>query len=65
MKVSIKTAVQINATKKDFLVYTLENNCIKHTIFTDDLYRHRYKFGKNSKFILINVLKQETLTIKL
>ena len=50
MKVSIKTAVQIQATKKDFLVYTLENNCIKQTIFTDDLYRHRNKFGKNSKF---------------
>ena len=65
MKVSIKTAVQIQATKKDFLVYTLENNCIKQTIFTDDLYRHRNKFGINSKFILIDVLKKETLTIKL
>ena len=67
MIISIKTAVQINTTKKDFLIYTLENNIIKesNTIFTNDLYRHRNKFGINSKFILVDVLKQETLTIKL
>ena len=63
MIISIKTAVQINTTKKDFLIYTLENNIIKesNTIFTNDLYRHRNKFGINSKFILVDVLKQETL----
>ena len=67
MTISIKTAMQIKATKKDFLIYTIENNIINqsNTIFTDDLYRHRNKFGINSKFILIDVLKQETLTIKL
>ena len=65
MIISIKTAVQINTTKKDFLIYTLENNCIKQSIFTNDLYRHRNKFGINSKFISIDVLKKETLIIKL
>ena len=65
MKVTIKTAAQIQTTKKDFLIYTVENNTIKQTIFTNDLYRHRNKFGINSKFILIDVLKQEALTIKL
>jgi len=65
MIISIKTAVQINATKKDFLIYTLENNTIKQSIFTNDLYRHRNKFGINSRFILVDVLKKETLTIKL
>jgi len=63
--ISIKTAVQIKATKKDFLIYTLENNTIKQSIFTNDLYRHRNKFGINSRFILVDVLKKETLTIKL
>ena len=65
MQVTIKTAAQIKTTNKDFLIYTLENNCITQTIFTNDLYRHRNKFGINSKFILIDVLKQQTLTIKL
>jgi len=65
MIISIKTAVQIKATKKDFLIYTLENNTIKQSIFTNDLYRHRNKFGINSRFILVDVLKKETLTIKL
>ena len=67
MIISIKTAIQLQTTKKDFLIYTIENNIINksNTIFTDDLYRHRNKFGINSKFILIDVLKKETLTIKL
>ena len=65
MIISIKTASQLTATKKDFLIYTLENNTIKESIFTNDLYRHRRKFGINSRFILIDVLKKETLTIKL
>tara|TARA_R110001632_G_scaffold150274_1_gene267709 strand:+ start:456 stop:659 length:204 start_codon:yes stop_codon:yes gene_type:complete len=67
MIISIKTAVQINTTKKDFLIYTLENNTIKQSIFTNDLYRHRRKFGINSRFILVDVLKKQTnnLTINL
>ena len=65
MIISIKTAIQLQTTKKDFLIYTIENNSIKQSIFTNDLYRHRNKFGINSKFILIDVLKKETLTIKL
>ena len=65
MIISIKTALQLQTTKKDFLIYTTENNRIKQSIFTNDLYRHRKKFGINSKFILVDVLKKETLTIEL
>jgi hypothetical protein len=65
MIISIKTAVQINTTKKDFLIYTLENNTIKQSIFTNDLYRHRRKFGINSRFILVDVLKKQTNNLKI
>lgn len=67
MKVSIKTALQINKSNKDFLIYTIKNNTFDKMIFTNDLYRHRYKFGKKSRFILVDVLKKQTnnLTINL
>ena len=67
MKLSIKKALQINNSNKDFLVYTITNNTFDNMIFTNDLYRHRNTFGKKSRFILVDVLKKQTnkLTINL
>jgi hypothetical protein len=66
MKINIKTAVQIQKSKKDFFIYEVKNKQINNYIFTNDLYRHRHKYGKNSKFILVDILKKQTnnLTIK-
>ena len=67
MKISIFTAFQIATTKKDFLVYITENNRIKDFCLTNDLTRHRKKFGNESKFILVDILKKEIqhLTVNL
>jgi len=67
MKISILKAIQIATTKKDFLIYTTENNEIKDFCLTNDLTRHRKKFGNESKFILIDVIKEQTnfLTVNL
>ena len=67
MKISVFKAIQIATTKKDFLIYTVENNNIKDFCLTNDLTRHRKKFGENSKFILIDIIKKETqfLTVNL
>lgn len=67
MKISIFKAIQIATTKKDFLVYTVENNKINKFCLTNDLTRHRKKFGENSRFILVDIIKKETqfLTVNL
>jgi len=67
MKISIFKAVQIATTKKDFLIYTIQNNEIKEFCLTNDLTRHRKKFGNQSKFILVDIIKKETefLTVNL
>ena len=67
MKISIFTAFQIATTKKDFLIYKVENNKIKDFCLTNDLTRHRKKFGNESKFILVDIIKKETqfLTVNL
>jgi hypothetical protein len=67
MKVSILKAIQIATTKKDFLIYTIENNEIKNFCLTNDLTRHRKKFGNESKFLLTEIAKKqlEFLTINL
>lgn len=67
MKLSILKAIQIATTKKDFLIYTIENNEIKDFCLTNDLTRHRKKFGNESKFILVDIIKKETqyLTVNL
>ncbi len=67
MRLSIKKALQINKSKKDFLVYTIKDNTFDNMKFTNDLYRHRNSFGKKSKFILVDVLKKHTnnLTVNL
>lgn len=67
MKISIFKAVQIATTKKDFLIYTVENNKIKDFCLTNDLTRHRKKFGNESKFVLVDIIRKETkfLTVKI
>lgn len=60
MKISILKAVQIATTKKDFLIYTTENNEIKDFCLTNDLTRHRKKFGNESKFVLVDIIRKET-----
>lgn len=59
MKINIIEAVKIYTTKKDFLVYTMENNKLEKSLLTNDLTRHRKKFGINSKFILTDIIKKE------
>ena len=67
MKISIFTAFQIATTKKDFLIYKTENNKITDFCLTNDLTRHRKKFGNQSQFVLVDVIKKETqfLTVNL
>ncbi len=65
MNINILKAVQIYTTKKDFIVYTETNNKIDKMILTNDLTRHRKKFGINSKFLLTNVIKKELKTINI
>lgn len=65
MQINIIKAVQIYTTKKDFLVYTVENNKLDKLILTNDLTRHRKKFGINSKFILTDIIKKEIKLINI
>jgi len=65
MNINILKAVQIYTTKKDFIVYTETNNNLDKMILTNDLTRHRKKFGINSKFLLTNVIKKELKTINI
>ena len=59
MKINILKAVQIYTTKKEFIVYSLKDNSIKNMILTNDLTRHRKKFGLDSKFLLTDTLKKQ------
>ena len=65
MNINILKAVQIYTTKKDFIVYTETNGNLDKMILTNDLTRHRKKFGINSKFLLTNVIKKELKTINI
>ena len=65
MTVNILKAVKIYTSKKDFIVYTLNNNKLDKFILTNDLTRFRKKFGNESKFLLTDVLKQEIKNITL
>jgi hypothetical protein len=60
MNINILKAVQIYTTKKDFVVYTIEK-----MILTNDLTRHRKKFGINSKFLLTDIIKKELRIINI
>ncbi len=65
MNINILKAVQIYTTKKDFIVYTIENNKIDKMILTNDLTRHRKKFGLDSKFLLTETLKKQLKIINI
>jgi len=65
MTINILKAVKIYTSKKDFIVYTLNNNKLDKFILTNDLTRFRKKFGNESKFLLTDVLKQEIKNITL
>ncbi len=65
MNINILKAVQIYTTKKDFIVYIIENNKIDKMILTNDLTRHRKKFGINSKFMLNDIIKKELKIINI
>jgi len=65
MNINILKAVQIYTTKKDFIVYTETNNKIDKMILTNDLTRHRKKFGINSKFLLTDIVKEQLKTINI
>jgi hypothetical protein len=65
MNINILKAVQIYTTKKAFVVYTIENNKIDKMILTNDLTRHRKKFGINSKFLLTDIVKKELRLINI
>jgi len=57
MKINIVNAIKIYNSKKDFIVYTVKNNKIDRFILTNDLTQHRKKFGMQSEFSLLNVVK--------
>jgi hypothetical protein len=59
MKLSILKAIQIATTKKDFLIYTIENNEVKNFCLTNDLTRHRKKFGNETRFLLTEIAKKQ------
>ena len=65
MNINILKAVQIYTTKKEFIVYTLKDNSIKNMILTNDLTRHRKKFGLDSKFLLTETLKKQLKIINI
>ena len=67
IKINLPLLLRIEMSNKDFFVYEIKNKQINNYIFTDDIYRHRNKYGKNSRFILVDVLKKQTnnLTINL
>lgn len=65
MNINILKAVQIYTTKKDFIVYTIQDNKIDKMILTNDLTRHRKKFGINSKFLLTDIVKEQLKTINI
>ena len=59
--ISISIAVKIILSKKDFFLYTEENNKIKKYMLTNDLTRHRNKF--NNKFKLVDDIKKQLINL--
>lgn len=58
MKLTIKQAIKIYLSRKVFLIYTLDNknNLNKYTL-SNDLTRYRKAYGKETKFILTDIIK--------
>ena len=65
MQINILKAVKIYTSKKDFIVYNLNNNKLENYILTNDLSTNRKKYGNESKFLLLAVLKKELNNIKI
>lgn len=65
MNINILKAVQIYTTKKEFIVYTIIDNKIDKMILTNDLTRHRRKFGLDSRFLLTDTLKKQLRIINI
>ena len=65
MEINILKAVQIYTTKKEFIVYTIVDNKIDKMILTNDLTRHRKKFGIDSKFLMTDTLKKQLRIINI
>ena len=62
-KVSVSLAVKIILSKKDFFLYTEENNQIKDYMLTNDLTRHRNKF--NNRFKLVDDVKKQLINLNI
>jgi hypothetical protein len=62
-KVSASLAVKIILSKKDFFLYTEENNQIKNYMLTNDLTRHRNKF--NNRFKLVDDVKKQLINLNI
>ena len=62
-KISISIAVKIILSKKDFFLYTVENNQIKNYMLTNDLTRHRNKF--NNRFKLVDDIKKYLINLNI
>ncbi len=60
-KISISIAVKIILSKKDFFLYSVENNQIKNYMLTNDLTRHRNKF--NNRFKMVDDIKKELINL--
>jgi len=65
MNINILKAVQIYTTKKEFIVYTIVDNKIDKMILTNDLTRHRKKFGLDSRFLMTDTLKKQLRIINI
>ena len=62
-KVTVSLAVKIILSKKDFFLYTEENNQIKDYMLTNDLTRHRNKF--NNRFKLVDDVKKQLINLNI
>lgn len=65
MEINIFKALRIYKSNKDFIVYSLKNNKLDNYILTNDLSTNRKKYGNESKFLLVDVLKKELNNIKI
>jgi len=65
MEINIFKALRIYKSNKDFIVYNLKNNKLDNYILTNDLSNNRKKYGNESKFLLVDVLKKELNNIKI
>jgi len=65
MEINIFKALRIYKSNKDFIVYSLKNNKLDNYILTNNLSTNRKRYGNESKFLLVDVLKKELNNIKI